>query len=113
MRAAIKRHECEEREDLSTYALDEPPVFGFTLAFAIGVEGQEGADQFQVLVASVAYLAQRCPEQAATFLRHIMLDSDYNINKAVTLMTKSVSSLEANSWQELATEITESSPLGV
>jgi hypothetical protein len=42
MRAAIRSYECEDSEDLSTYALGEPPVFGFTLAFSIGVEGQKG-----------------------------------------------------------------------
>jgi hypothetical protein len=89
MRAAIRGYECKDSEDLSTYALGEPQVFGFTLAFSIGVEGQEGADQFEVLVASAAYLAQRYPGQAATFLRHI----------------KYVSSLEADSWQALATKI--------
>jgi hypothetical protein len=89
----VRRYECEEMQDLSTYELDEPPVFGFT-AFAIGVEDQKGADQFKVLVASTAYLAQRYPGQAATFLRHIMLASDYNINEAVALMTKYVSSPE-------------------
>ena len=105
MRAAIRQYKCEEGEDLSTYELGEPQVFGFTLAFAIGVEGGEGSDQFEVLVASAAYLAQRYPGQAATFLRHIILASDYNINAAVALMTKYVSSLEANSWQELAIKI--------
>jgi hypothetical protein len=105
MRAAIRSYECEDSEDLSTYALGEPQVFGFTLAFSIGVEGQEGSDQFEVLVASAAYLAHRYPGQAATFLRHIMLASDYNIKEAVDLMTKYVSSLEADSWQELASKI--------
>jgi hypothetical protein len=105
MRAAIRRYECVDSEDLSTYEVGEPPVFGFTLAFFIGVEGEEGSDQFEVLVASATYLAQRYPDQAATFLRHIMLASDYNIQEAVALMTKYVSSLEANSWQALATKI--------
>jgi hypothetical protein len=105
MRAAIRRYECVDSEDLSTYELGEPPVFGFTLAFFIGVEEEEGSDQFEVLVASAAYLAQRYPEPTATFLRHIMLASDYNIQEAVALMTKYVSSLEADSWQELAFKI--------
>lgn len=105
MRAAIRRYECYDSEDLSTYNIEEPQVFGFTLVFAIGVEGQEGSDQFEVLVASAPYLAQRYPGQVVSFLRHIMLASDYNIDAAVRLMSKFVSSLEGNSWQELATKI--------
>jgi hypothetical protein len=105
MRAAIRRYECANSEDLSTYEMGALPVFSFTLTFFIGVEGEEGSDQFDVLVASAAYLAQRYPDQAATFLRHIMLAADYNIQEAVALMTKYVNSLEADSWQALASKI--------
>ena len=105
MRAAIRGYECYDSDDLSTYNFGEPQVFGFTLAFAIGVEGQEGSDQFEVLVASAPYLAQRYPGQVVIFLRHIILASDYNVNVAVALMNKFVSSLEGKSWQELATKI--------
>lgn len=105
MRAAIREYECYDSDDLSTYNPEEPQVFGFTLAFSIGVEGQTSSDLFEVLVASAPYLAQRYPEQAVVFLRHIILASDYNVNAAVALMNKFVSSLEGSSWQELAIKI--------
>lgn len=105
MRAVIRGYECYDSDDLSPYDSGEPQVFGFTLAFDIGVDGQEGTDRFEVLVASAPYLAQRYPEQAVVFFRHIMLASDYNIKAALALMNKFVSSLEGDSWQELVDKI--------
>jgi hypothetical protein len=105
MKAVIRRYNCSASEDLSTYEVDDTPVFGFTLTFAIGSEGSQGEDFFEVLVASAAYLAQLKSAQAPAFLRHVILSSDYNIPAAIALVEKYISSLEEESWEKLAAKI--------
>ncbi|RZL06486.1 MAG: hypothetical protein EOO62_18795 [Hymenobacter sp.] len=105
MRAVVRRYDCSASEDLSTYEVDDAPVFGFTLTFAIGSEEGQGEEFFEVLVASAAYLSQLQTTQAPAFLRHVILSSDYNIPAAVTLVEKYISSLEEESWEKLAAKI--------
>ena len=105
MRAVIRSYSCSESEDLSTYEVGEAPVFGFTLTFAIGSEGSQGEDFFEVLVASATYLAQLKAAPTPAFLRHVILASDYNVPAAVTLVEKYISSLEEESWEKLAVKI--------
>jgi len=105
MKAVIRRYGCSESEDLSTYEEDEAAVFGFTLTFAIGLEGSKGEDFFEVFVASATYLAQLESAQAPAFLRHVILAPDYDIPAAVALVKKYVNSLEEDSWEKLAAKI--------
>ena len=105
MKATIKSYYCTDSEDLSTYEMGDPPLFGFTLSFAVGPTDSEGEDYFEVLVASASYLAKRDAAQAPAFLRHVILAPDYNVLAAVSLMEKYISSLEEDSWQKLASKI--------
>ena len=103
MRADIRGYSVTENEDLSTYEPEEQQVFGFTLLFEIGVQGQKGTDFFEVEVASPAYL-ERLASQPL-FLRHTILATDYNIPAAVALVHKCVEALEEESWEKLAGKI--------
>jgi hypothetical protein len=105
MKAIVKRYNCSASEDFSTYEVGDMPVFGFMLTFAIGSEGSQGEDYFEVLVASATYLAQLKATQTPAFLRHVILSSDYNISAAVALVEKYISSLEEDSWEKLAAKI--------
>ena len=105
MRAEIKSWYVEESEDLSTYEIDAPACFGYSLTFAVGPVNENGEDYFEVFVASASYLAQRDSTQSPAFLRHIILAPDYNIPAAVALVEKYLSSLKENTWVELATKI--------
>ena len=103
MKAEIKAYERIDNEDLSSYDPEDKQIFGFTLLFSIGVKGQEGADYFEVDVASPSYLEHLMPQPY--FLRHTILDTDYNIPKTVALMTQYVEALEEESWEQLASKI--------
>ena len=103
MKAEIKAYERTDNEDLSSYEAEDKQVFGFTLLFSIGVKGQEGADYFEVDVASPRYLEHLIPQPF--FLRHIILATDYNLPEAVTLVRKYVEALDGDSWEELAGKI--------
>ncbi|MGI4738512.1 MAG: Imm8 family immunity protein [Janthinobacterium lividum] len=105
MKAVIRSYSCSESEDLSTYEESYPADFGFTLTFYIGVERSKGEDSFEVFVASAMYLAHRNSAQAPAFLRHTILAPDYNVPYAVALVEEYISSLEENSWEELANKI--------
>ena len=105
MRAVIKGHYISDNEDLSTYEPTQPQVFGFILTFAIGPENSAGQDFFEILVASAAYLAKHYSEQMPTFMRHIMLASDYNVQAAVAHVSKYISTLEEDSWEKLVAKI--------
>ncbi len=105
MKAVIRRYNCSESEDLSSYEEGDVAVFGFTLMFAIGLEGDEGEDFFEVFVTSTAYLAQLESAREPFFLRHIILAPDYNVPAAVALVEKYINSLEEDSWEKLAAKI--------
>lgn len=103
MKAAIKGYSRTDNEDLSSYEPGDQQVFGFTLLFSIGVKGQEGADYFEVEVASPGYLEHLTPQPF--FLRHTLVATDYNLPAAVALVTKYVEGLEAETWEQLARQI--------
>ena len=103
MKAEIKRYERTDNEDLSSYEPEDKQVFGFTLLFSIGVKGQEGADYFEVDVASPGYLELLVPQPL--FLRHTILATDHNIPEVVALMTRYVENLEEESWEQLVSKI--------
>ncbi len=105
MKAVIRRYDCSESENLSTYEEDEAAVFGFTLTFAIGLEGSKGENFFEVLVASATYLAQLESVRGPAFLRHVILAPDYNVPAAVALVAKYINSLEEDSWEKLVAKI--------
>ena len=100
MKAEIKGYYRSDNEDLSSYEPEDRQVFGSTLVFSIGVKGQEGADYFEVDVASPAYLEHLTPQPF--FLRHTLVATDYNLPQAVARMTRYVEGLEAESWEQLA-----------
>jgi len=103
MRAEIRGYSLTENEDRSSYEPGEQQVFGFTLLFEIGIRGQEGADFFEVDVASPGFLERGLSQPV--FLRHTLLATDYNIPEAVVLVRKYVEAQEADSWEELARKI--------
>ncbi|AHJ95432.1 immunity 8 family protein [Hymenobacter swuensis] len=103
MKAEIRGYSVTENEDLSTYEPEAQQVFGFTLLFEIGIQGQEGSDFFEVEVASPAFLERLASHPL--FLRHTILATDYNIPAAVALVRKYVEKLEEDSWEKLASKI--------
>ena len=105
MKAVIRSYDCSKSEDLSTYEEEDAAVFGFTLTFAIGLEGSEGEESFEVFVASATYLAQLESAREPAFLRHIILAPDYNVPAVIALVEKYINSLEEDSWEKLAAKI--------
>ena len=105
MKAIVKRYFVDKEEDLSSCEPDKPQIFAFNLHLAIGPSDTEGEDFFEVFVASATYLAHYYEGRTPAFLRHILLLSDLNVQAAVAHVSKYLSSLEEDSWYELAAKI--------
>ena len=105
MRATIKSYDSSDIEDLLSYQPEDASVFGFSLTFSIGIVGKEGADNFEILVATPEYLRDYYAERTPIFIRHCMIVEDYHFPRILGLMTNYVNSLEEDSWEKLAEKL--------
>jgi hypothetical protein len=106
MRAEIKSYYADESVgDPLTYQSRDADVFGYTLTFSIGPVGQEGADNFEVIVTTPKDLQTEYAGKSPAFLRHCILVDNYNFSQILRLMTNYVNSLEAESWEKLVEKL--------
>jgi hypothetical protein len=99
--------DCDSSDvgDFFSYQPSDPDCFGFPLNLTIGIEGQEGADNFQLMVATPKYIQQTHPNQSAILLRHYLLVFRYDFNEILDVVNNYVRSIDEPTWEQVAEKI--------
>jgi hypothetical protein len=77
----------------------------FPLEMSIGVKGEKGGDQFQVLVASPEALRARAKDQTCDTRRHCLIVFKYDWKAIRKTLEKIVSDCAAPTWEEAAQKL--------
>lgn len=91
--------------DFFDYQPEDPEDFGFPLNLTIGIEGQRGADNFELMVATPKYIQKMYPNQSAILLRHYLIVFHYDFNEILDVINNYVRSIEEDSWDKVAEKI--------
>ncbi|GAB3698136.1 immunity 8 family protein [Spirosoma flavus] len=91
--------------DFFDYQPEVHDDFGFPLNLTIGIEGQEGANNFQLMVATPKYIQRTHPNQSAVLLRHYLVVFQYDFNEILDIINNYVRSIEEDSWEKVAEKI--------
>ena len=91
--------------DLFDYQPEDLEDFGFPLNLTIGIKGQRGADNFQLMVATPKYIQKMHPNQPAILLRHYLIVFRYDFNEILDVINNYVHSIEEDSWDKVAEKI--------
>jgi hypothetical protein len=105
MKAFVKDFDCADIDDLFSYVPTDPNNFGFWMNFSIGLQGEEGADNFQMLIATPNYIQQQHPFQNAVLPHNTLLVFEYDFNQILNTVDKYVKSLNEDSWEKLAEKL--------
>jgi 23S rRNA maturation-related 3'-5' exoribonuclease YhaM len=99
--------DCDSADvvDLFDYHPEDPEDFGFQLTLTIGIEGQKGADNFQLMVATPKHIQKIHPNQSAILLRHYLVVFRYDFNEILDVINKYIRSIEEDTWERVAEKI--------
>lgn len=87
-------------EDLNTYAPEIPDKFCLWLTLAIGPEGDDGSDLFQVGVCTVSWLAHQLSIKSAYVLRHMILVESFDFKLIKKTIIEIIESAERPNWEQ-------------
>jgi hypothetical protein len=89
--------------DLKNHTPDDPNCFGLWIEFRVGIEGQEGADDFKLYVCTPEWIKRKC----TTFVwgRHILIASQYNIDLIKKEIEKRIAECKEDDWISSAKKI--------
>ena len=96
---------CIRDRDFFEYQPGDPEDFGFQLNITVGIEGQKGADNFQLMVATPKYIQKAHPNQSAILLRHYLFVFRYDFNWILEVINRYIRSIEEDSWEKVAEKI--------
>ncbi|MES2407734.1 MAG: immunity 8 family protein [Pseudomonadota bacterium] len=89
-----------DAEDLNTYIPQIPHNFCVWLTLAIGPEGKEGSDLFQVGVCTVTWLAHQLSIQGTYVLRHMLLVESFDLELIKKTLHEIIANAERPNWEE-------------
>lgn len=108
MKPIIVSCDSSDVVDFFDYQPEDPEDFGFPLNLAIGIEGQIGADNFQLMVATPKYIQRMHPNQSAILailLHRYLIVFRYDFNEILDVLNNYVRSIEEDSWEKVAEKI--------
>lgn len=105
MRPILVGYDSADVSDFSDYKPDDPEDFGFQFNVAVGIEGQEGADNFQLVVATPKHIQKTHPNQSAILLRHYLIVFRYDFNEILDVVNRYIRSIEEDTWEKIAEKI--------
>ena len=104
VRAELKELMCSNF-DLRTYVPSEPDLFGFWIEVEIGVEGQSGADLFQLFVCSPRWLNREVREKGAMWEYARVVIPAYDYLDLRSFVAKTVGAVGGKDWQEVVAQL--------
>lgn len=105
MKPIIVDYDSSDIDDFFTYQPTDPDFFGFPLNLTIGIEGQKGADNFQLMVATPKYIQKIYPNQSAILLRYYLVVFSYDFNEILDVVNTYVRSIDEDTWEKIAAKI--------
>lgn len=104
MKATLKQIHSPDI-DLDKYWPIDESNFGFLLELSVGLENSKGADIFQLMVCTPDWLKNRNELSKTTWLRHMLLVSEYDIQKITAEINRQIDAIEADSWTDIAVKL--------
>lgn len=87
-------------EDLHTYTPQMPNNFCVWLTLAIGPEGDDGSDLFQVGICTVSWLAHQLSIKGAYVLRHMVLVESFDFELIKKTVHEIIENAERLNWEQ-------------
>jgi hypothetical protein len=108
MKISVKSIDSIEIEDsLDCYYPVDASNFGTWIRVAIGPADRPGADDFQILVCTPAWLSSFVEGEAyrAAWGRHMLIVSEYDIGTIKACIERRVDQCSGDDWQSIALKI--------
>ena len=105
MKPIIINCDSSDVTDLFNYQPEDPEDFGFPLNLTIGIEGQKGADNFQLMIATPKYIQRMRPNQSAVLLRHYLLVFGYDFNEILDVINSYIGSINEDTWEKISEKV--------
>jgi hypothetical protein len=107
MRPRIRTISTVTHEDLDSFHPEDITNFETTVRLMIGAEGEEGEESFDISVCALDWLNDQCEELGYFFLRKRLIVSHWNPDLIRLFISKRISTLTAESWQDMAAKRSE------
>jgi hypothetical protein len=104
MQAELKHIHSPDALSLATYS-PENPEFSLLLQLIVGPIDADGAESFDVLVSSFAWVAAECDKHYSVDGRHHLIIAQFDCSKIENYFRNKVQSLHGNNWQELTVQL--------
>ena len=103
MKAKLNGCSTADGYDLEDYFPEDLECFRVDVDAYIGLENEEGFENFRFYVATPDFLKKEYERQHGVFLRHYLLVPNWDSRLIFNTINKLVSTTTGNSWKEIAT----------
>lgn len=105
MKAEIKDlFSSDIEQTLEFYKPNIPDNFGFLVFLEIGIEGKEGADDFQVMLCTPKWLIENMKQEEIVLGLHYIIVFEYNYEKIHKRLVE-LFCIEGKDWEEIANKL--------
>lgn len=91
--------------DLDSYWPDEFDNFGFWVRAMIGLDNEEGADSFDMLICTPSWLRSQHSGHEVIFGRHMLIVFEYDLERIKSKVSSYCDSCFGKDWQEIAEKL--------
>ena len=105
MKALLKRIHSPDVPDLRTYRPHDPSKFGFLLQLMIGPDAEEGAESFDLLVCTPAWLIEQHESGDVVWGRHHVIVFKYDLDRLLSAVRAYCDQCEGDTWREVALQV--------
>lgn len=105
MKPILKDLDSADITDFFAYQPEDPEDFGFQLTLTIGADELEGADNFDLMVATPKRIQKMHPNQSAILLRHYLVVFRYDFNEILDVLNNYIRSIEEDNWEKVAGKV--------
>lgn len=92
-------------DDLKNYTPGNPDNFEVSITMNIGIEGEEGADNFQVTFCTPKWLQENCKESEIFIPRHNLIVQKYDYPAFINRLNEICKMCEGKNWDECSDKL--------
>lgn len=101
----IRHFVSADIDDLENHRPADPERFSFVLDLLVGPTGGEGEEQFELVVSTPTWLAERYGPDEVVSGRHRLIVFSYDWVRIESFLRKAVSRCDADDWKGVAEKV--------
>jgi len=91
--------------NFDSYFPDDPECFCLWIEFRVGIKNEDSADDFRLLVCTAKWLINELDRKSATWGRHMLIVSEYDLDVIKAEIDLCVESCTGENWSAIAQKI--------